>query len=49
MILYSVPSDSVWVVCENMDYLLIQDLFGLVGARLQYFYSISFYSLPLNR
>jgi len=35
MILYAVPSDSVWVVCDNLEYLLIQDLFGPVGVRLQ--------------
>jgi len=35
MILYAVPSDSLWVVCDNMEYLIIQDLFGPVGARLQ--------------
>jgi len=23
MILYAVPSDSVWVVCDNVEYLLI--------------------------
>jgi hypothetical protein len=35
MILYAVPSERVWAVCGNVEYLLIQDLFGPVGARLQ--------------
>lgn len=35
MILYAVPSKSIWVVCDNVEYLLILDLFGPVGARLQ--------------
>jgi hypothetical protein len=35
MILCAVPSESVWIVFDDVEYLIIQDLFGPVGARLK--------------